>query len=256
MIDYQGTISAIQQTLHEVKPRLLQAYGNIPFSNKDDGSPVTELDVKIEKLLRERLAAIVPGVGFYGEETTHDQLAKSSWLVDPIDGTDAFIRGLPFCSNLISLLENGQVTLGIIYNFVYDEFYHAIRGQGAYVNGKRISVSHRPFERSTIILESSTDYKHELAYARSLFSTMSADQVAQRVMYGYDLALLASGKVDGVICKEPYEHIWDVAPGALLVEEAGGIVRNLHSDTYNLDNLDFVAGTHEVYDTLRTAELV
>lgn len=119
-----------------------------------------------------------------------------------------------------------------------------------------MSPSRRPFARSTLILESSTDYKNELAYTRSLFSTMSADQVAQRVMYGYDLALLAAGKVDGVICKEPYEHIWDVAPGVLLVEEAGGIVRNLQSNTYALGNLDFIASTHEVYDALRTAQVV
>jgi fructose-1,6-bisphosphatase/inositol monophosphatase family enzyme len=85
---------------------------------------------------------------------------------------------------------------------------------------------------------------------------MPADQIAQRVLFGYDLALVAQGKVEGVICKEPYEHIWDVAPGSLLIEEAGGIVRNLNSDTYNPGNLNFIASTHEVYGKLREATLV
>lgn len=256
MIDYQLALATIRRTLHEVRPRLLDAYGNAPFSRKADGSPVTELDVTVEELLKQQLSTVVPSIGFYGEETTHDDLSSTSWLIDPIDGTDAFIRGIPVCSNLISLLENGQITVGVIYNFPNDEFYHAIRGHGAYMNGNPISVSGRPFEQSTVVFESGTDYSNEFPYARALAKVMPADRVAQRVLFGYDLALVAQGKVEGVICKEPYEHIWDVAPGSLLIEEAGGIVRNLNSDTYDPRNLDFIAATHMVYRTLREATLV
>lgn len=250
-----GLPSGVGDGHNTVSGSLLQAYGNISFTSKEDGSPVTKLDVQVEKLLRERLTTIAPATGFYGEETAHDRLAKTSWLVDPIDGTDAFIRGLPMCSNLISLLEDGQITLGVIYNFAQDEFYHAIRGQGAYMNGQKITVSNRPFKKSTVIYESSTDYVNEFIYARSLSRTMSAGQVAQRVMYGYDLALIAAGKIDGATCKEPYEHIWDVAPG-VLIEEAGGIIRNLQSGTYNPSNLDFIASTCAIYDKLKTAKIV
>jgi len=85
---------------------------------------------------------------------------------------------------------------------------------------------------------------------------MSASRVAQRVLFGYDLALVAHGKIEGVICNEPYEQIWDIAPGALLIEEAGGIVRNLRQDTYDPGNLNIIAATHEVFRTLRAARLV
>ncbi len=252
MIDYHLATATIRRTLYEIRPRLLAAYGNTPFATKADGSPVTELDVAVEELLKERLAAVAPGVGFYGEETTHDELASVSWLIDPIDGTDAFIRGIPLCSTLVALLEHGQITLGVIYNFTTDEFYHALRGHGAYVNGNPISVSQRPFEQSTVVLESRNDF----AYAKTLGAVMPASRVIQRVLFGYDLALVAHGKVEGVICKEPYEHIWDIAPGSLLIEEAGGIVRNLHHDTYDPGNLDVIAATHAIYRKLREAALV
>jgi fructose-1,6-bisphosphatase/inositol monophosphatase family enzyme len=256
MIDYQLALVTIRRTLDALRPRLLAAYGHAPFSTKADGSPVTELDVAVEKALKEELATVVPGVGFHGEETTHDELTSVSWLVDPIDGTDAFIRGIPLCSTLVALLEHGQITLGVIYNFTTDEFYQAIRGYGAYVNGNPIRISQRPIEQSAVVFESRTDSRDDFAYAKRLTTVMSASRVAQRVLFGYDLALVAHGKVEGVICKEPYEHIWDIAPGSLLIEEAGGIVRNLNHDTYDPGNLDFIAAAPEVYRKLRAASLV
>ena len=256
MIDYQLAMATIRRTLDALRPRLLAAYGHAPFSTKADGSLVTALDVAVEEALKEELATVVPGVGFYGEETTHDELASISWLIDPIDGTDAFIRGIPLCSTLVALLEHGQITLGVIYNFTTDEFYHAIRGHGAYVNGSPIRVSTRPFEQSTVVFESRTDSRNDFAYATRLAAVMSASRVARRVLFGYDLALVAHGKVEGVLCKESYEQIWDLAPGSLLIEETGGIVRNLSHDTYDPGNLNVIAATPEVYRTLRAARLV
>jgi len=256
MIDYQLAVATIRETLLALRPRLLAAYGKAPFSTKADGSLVTELDVAVEEALKAALATVVPEASFYGEETTHDELASISWLIDPIDGTDAFIRGIPLCSTLVALLEHGQITLGVTDNFTTDEFYHAIRGHGAYVNSNPIRVSTRPFEQSTVVLESRTDSRNDFAYARNLVTLMSASRVAQRVLFGYDLALVAHGKIEGVICNEPYEQIWDIAPGALLIEEAGGIVRNLRQDTYDPGNLNIIAATHEVFRTLRAARLV
>ncbi|HEU0028113.1 MAG TPA: inositol monophosphatase family protein, partial [Ktedonobacterales bacterium] len=127
---------------------------------------------------------------------------------------------------------------------------------GAYVNGNPIRVSQRSTEQSIVVFESRTDSRNDFAYAKRLATVVSASRVAQRVLFGYDLALVAHGKVEGVICKEPYEQIWDIAPGSLLIEEAGGIVRNLNHDTYDPGNLDVIAATPEVYRTLRAASLV
>jgi myo-inositol-1(or 4)-monophosphatase len=259
MIDYQLALATIRSTLLALRPRLLAAYGAVPYSTKADGSPVTALDVAVEAALKEALATIVPNAGFYGEETTHDELASVSWLIDPIDGTDAFIRGLPLCSSLVALLEYGQITLGVIDNFTTDEFYHAIRGQGAYLNGIPIRVSPRPFEQSTVVLEARPDARNAVAYASSLATVMPASRITQRVLYGHDWALVAHGKVEGVICHDSYEQLWDIAPGTLLIEEAGGIVRNLRQEThetYNPSNLNVIAATPAVYRALRAARLV
>lgn len=256
MIDYQLALATIRRTLLALRPRLLAAYGKAPFSTKADGSLVTELDVAVEEALKEALATVVPDASFFGEETIHDELTSMSWLIDPIDGTEAFIRGIPLCSTLVALLEHGQIALGVIYNFTTDEFYHAIRGHGAHMNGNPIRISTRPMEQSTVVLESRNDSRNDFAYARSLATVMSASRIAQRVLFGYDLALVAQGKVEGVICNDPYEQIWDLAPGVLLIEEAGGIVRNLHQDTYDPGNLNVIAATPEVYRTLRAVRLV
>jgi len=144
MIDYQLAVATIRETLLALRPRLLAAYGKAPFSTKADGSLVTELDVAVEEALKAALATVVPEASFYGEETTHDELASISWLIDPIDGTDAFIRGIPLCSTLVALLEHGQITLGVTDNFTTDEFYHAIRGHGAYVNSQPHPRLHTP----------------------------------------------------------------------------------------------------------------
>lgn len=124
------------------------------------------------------------------------------------------------------------------------------------MNGSPIHVSTRPIEQSTVVLESRTDSRNDFVFARSLVTLMPASHVAQRVLFGYDLALVAHGKIEGVICKDPYEQIWDLAPGTLLIEEAGGIVRNLRQDTYDPGNLNVIASTSEVYRTLRASCLV
>lgn len=122
MIDYRLALTTIRRTLQALRPRLLAAYGNSTYSTKADGSLVTDLDVAVEEALKAELAPIVPDASFYGEETTHDELTSLSWLIDPIDGTEAFNRGIPLCSTLVALLEQGQITLGVIYNFTTGEF--------------------------------------------------------------------------------------------------------------------------------------
>jgi myo-inositol-1(or 4)-monophosphatase len=256
MIDYHLALTTIRRTLVALRPRLLAAFGVAPFSTKADGSLVTALDVAVEEALKEELTTVVPDARFYGEETTHDELSSISWLIDPIDGTDAFIRGIPLCSTLVALLEHSQITLSVIDNFTTGEFYHAIRGQGAYLNGAPIRVSTRPIEQSTVVLEARPDARRASAYASSLATIMPASRIAQRVLFGYDWALVAQGKVEGVICHDSYEQIWDITPGALLIEEAGGIVRNLRQETYDPMNLNVIAATHEVYRTLKAARLV
>ncbi len=115
---------------------------NIEVRIKADKSPVTEADVRCETAIREIIEARFPSHGFYGEETgSHDVDAESLWLVDPIDGTKAFVREYPMFSTQIALMRSGEIVLGVSSAPVYGEVSFAERGRGAYLNGKPISVS-------------------------------------------------------------------------------------------------------------------
>ena len=110
---------------------------NIEVRIKADKSPVTEADVRCEIAIREILESRFPAYGFFGEETgSRDEGAESLWLVDPIDGTKAFVREYPMFSTQIALMRRGEIVLGVSSAPVYGELSFAERGRGAYLNGK------------------------------------------------------------------------------------------------------------------------
>src|SRR5277367_4137425 len=115
---------------------------NVEVRIKADKSPVTEADVRCEIAIREILEARFPSYGFFGEETgSRHANAESLWLVDPIDGTKAFVREYPMFSTQIALMRRGEIVLGVSSAPVYGELCFDERGCGAYLNGKPIGVS-------------------------------------------------------------------------------------------------------------------
>ena len=115
---------------------------NIEIRIKADKSPVTEADVRCEMAIREIIEARFPTHGFYGEETgMHRQDAEYLWIVDPIDGTKAFVREYPMFSTQIALMRDGEIVLGVSSAPIYGEVAYAERGRGAFLNGKPIAVS-------------------------------------------------------------------------------------------------------------------
>src|ERR1700692_82425 len=115
---------------------------NVEVRFKADKSPVTEADIRCETAIREILEARFPGYGFFGEETMARGMdADNVWLVDPIDGTKAFVREYPMFSTQIALMRRGEIVLGVSSAPVYGELAYAERGCGAYLNGKPVAVS-------------------------------------------------------------------------------------------------------------------
>src|SRR5271163_1139442 len=115
---------------------------NIEVRIKADKSPVTEADLRCEIAIREILEARFPTYGFFGEETgSREQGAENLWLVDPIDGTKAFVREYSMFSTQIALMHNGELVVGVSSAPVYGEIAYAERGRGAFLNGKPIKVS-------------------------------------------------------------------------------------------------------------------
>jgi histidinol-phosphatase len=194
---------------------------NIEVRIKADKSPVTEADVRCEVAIREILEARFPSYGFFGEETgSRDTQAENLWLVDPIDGTKAFVREYPMFSTQIALMRRGEIVLGVSSAPVYGEICHAERGQGAYLNGKRLSVS----QISTIESAALSSGNMKSLATGNQWTRYGALVARLNRIRGYGdflhYHLLASGKIDAVV--ETDVNILDIAACVAIVNEAGG----------------------------------
>ena len=121
-------LSTVKEIIQEVGDPLTKYFGNIEVTNNKSGRAVdvvTRLDRETENLLAEKLNKYDPTIGFCGEEFGQRQKSEKFWLVDPIDGTAHFVRGIPFCTSMIALVDRGEVVLSVIYNFVTKELFEA-----------------------------------------------------------------------------------------------------------------------------------
>ena len=199
---------------------------NIEVRIKADKSPVTEADVRCELAIREVLETRFPAHGFYGEETgSHHENAEYLWLVDPIDGTKAFVREYAMFSTQIALMRRGEIVLGVSSAPVYGEIAYAERGRGAFLNGKPVGVSQiNSLDNAAL----SSGNMKSLA-SGSLWPAYGAlvAQVGRIRGYGDFLHyhLLAAGKIDAVI--ETDIDILDIAACVAIVTEAGGTFTDL-----------------------------
>ena len=236
--------------VRETRAMSLPSYGNIEVTHRKTSSAsdvVTQLDHDIERFLAERLQVLDPGATFRGEEFGGEKESERFWLCDPIDGTAHLVRGLPFCTTMLALIESGVVTFSVIYNFVDDVLYHAVRNGGAWRNGHRLRVSNRPLSDAYISFETRLNQPQNLDAYLKLRSSAS---LISTINCGYEFAMIAEGRLEGRIMLDPYGHEWDYAPGTLLVSEAGGVVANLRTRSYDYRNKDFIAANPRVFFAL------
>jgi histidinol-phosphatase len=223
--------------------------GNFTVTTKADMTPVTQADVECEQAIREIILSAYPEHGFYGEETGQTQAdAEFLWLVDPIDGTKAFVRQYPFFSTQIALMHNGELILGVSSGTMMDELAWAEKGQGAWLNGQRLRVSdiYDP-DRAAV----STGNLKSLADSDGWLALGDIVKCTDRIRgYGdfYHYHLLAAGKIEAVI--ESDVNILDVAALSVIVTEAGGVFTNLNGERPDLEIRSVLAANpslHEKY---------
>lgn len=188
---------------------------------KDDGSEVTAADLAAESLVRARLSERFPADGVVGEE--HDDIDGTSgrrWIVDPIDGTKAFTRGVPLYSTLIALIDEYGPAIGVIHLPGLGETVAAGRGLGATLNGEPCRVSTHERLEGAYVTTSAMSYWPPDDLQRLLMSGVEFRTWGDA--YGY--ALVASGRAEAMI--DPLANPWDVAPMAVIIPEAGGRFSN------------------------------
>lgn len=223
-------------------------------SDKGLNQLVSFVDVESEKILVEKLKKIRPEAGFVTEENTAPQDAENAtvWIIDPLDGTTNFLHGLQVFSISVALMENGLITAGVVYTPAMQELFCAEKGKGAYLNNRPIRVSESHNLRTSLIATGFPYYEFQqtAAYLELLGELMKTTHGLRRMgSAAIDLAYTACGRFDGFY--ETGLNAWDVAAGALLVEEAGGMVSDFHQKPNHLFGRQIVAANQHVYQELQ-----
>ena len=200
---------------------------------------VTEYDKKAQDFLFAGLSEILPEAHFIGEEGEQDRSIPDGFcfIVDPIDGTTNFIKDYHMSSISVGLLKDGKAYLGVIYNPYLDELYWAKRGEGAFCNGEPIRVSSRPLSQGIVLFGTAPYNKDTLAEDtfRMMYEYyMKSLDIRRSGSAALDFCAVAAGRAE--LFFELILSPWDFAAGALIVEEAGGIVTTLDGKPLRYDD--------------------
>ncbi len=230
---------------------LLGYFGKISqIESKEKAGLVSEADRNCEELMKVELARLCPDIDFLGEESSYlsNQLIflpskKARWILDPLDGTTNFVHQFPiFCISL-ALEIDGQIEIGIIDVPMFNQTWTAVRGEGAYCNGKKISVS-KTVEFSDALLATGffAEDPKNLEEQIRIFShfVRLARGIRRPGAAAYDLAMVSSGIFD--LFWEKNLKPWDTAAGKILVEEAGGVLKTYEGQNYSPFDKTVVAG--------------
>ncbi len=196
---------------------------------KADRSPVTDADRESEHVIIETIRKRFPDHAFLGEESGAEGESEHTWIIDPLDGTLLFSHAIPEFVVLLALMHKEEIVLGVAYSPVQRTLITATKGEGCFIDGKKVSVSRvERMEDAYCIHEYLDGFNREPRFLPKLISLIpsvrSLDIVTIRAGYRYFL----EGKVDAVIVAGV--HPWDVVPYALMAQEAGGVATDLRGE--------------------------
>ncbi len=229
---------------------------SLQVSMKGPGDFVTNSDKKAERVLRGELAKARPTYGFLGEEEgeSKGQDADHRFIIDPIDGTSNFMHALPFFAVTVALERKGEIVSGVTYNPISDELFHSEKGQGAFLNNKRMRVSSRKYLHEALVC---TNMPHigekDHVRHRNEIAVLQARTSGLRALgsTALELAYVACGRLDAAWCH--HLNAWDMAAGLLFIRESGGFVSRLDGDGDPLHSGGYVASNGELLPQMRTA---
>lgn len=235
----------------EAGARVIRHYyqSNLAVQTKADKSPVTQADVETEQAIHAVIRERFPQHGFYGEETGQSAMdAEYLWLVDPIDGTKAFVREYPMFSTQIALMHRGRLVLGVSSAPAYGELAYAESGREAWMGQERLKVSDiDTIDRCAVSATNLKSLAKSPKWSRFGQIVAQADRIRG---YGDFLQyhLLAAGKIDVVI--ESDVNILDIAALAVIVESAGGKFTDLDGNPIGLETRSVLATNRKLHNTV------
>jgi len=225
----------------------------VKVGEKGHNDYVTNIDKNVQQVIIDSLQSTYPDHRFTGEETVNEDInpdAEYEWVIDPIDGTTNFVHGIPHFCISIACLHKGKLEHGIILDPLRQEEFVASRGAGCTLNGHRVRVSARPSldgavistggrENGEVAVKQSAIYEHLLNEKAIMRQAGSA---------ALDLAYVAAGRLDATWMRRL--NLWDMAAGALMVLEAGGLLGDFDGGAGHLKNGNIIAATPKVFKAL------
>jgi myo-inositol-1(or 4)-monophosphatase len=207
---------------------IIRDFGEIEklqVSKKGPNDFVTKTDKYVEKILIEELSKTKKNYSFLTEETgvIKNKDKENTWIIDPIDGTTNFLHGIPHFAISIALMSRGELLIGLIFDPIKDEMFFAEKDKGAFLNNQRLRVSNKNSLDQCLFSSNNEGVKFSNLNMRCSGSA------------SLDLAYVASGRLDGYFQNKI--NIWDVAAGTLMINEAGGIVNDIHKFEVNKINI-------------------
>jgi myo-inositol-1(or 4)-monophosphatase len=227
--NYLVEVEALCKEVGAFQMQHWQTVKSVDIADKGLNQLVSFVDKESEQKLMDGLSAILPGSCFIGEEYNPDSVLgdEPTWIIDPLDGTTNFLHGLPVFAVSVALWDAGSAQLGVVHAPAMQETFTAVRGGGAYLNGKVLQLTGELNLSQSLIATGFPYYDFEKMspYLELLSDLMRSTHGLRRMgSAAIDLAYMAAGRFDAFY--EMGLAPWDVAAGVLLVEEAGGFVSN------------------------------
>lgn len=249
-------ITVMVQAVRKAGRNLARDFGeveNLQVSLKGPANFVSSADRKAEETLYAELSRARPGYGFTMEERgkVEGQDEANEWVIDPLDGTTNFLHGIPLFAISVALVRNGVPFAGVIFNPVTDELYVAEKGQGAYLNDRRLRVAARRKLADCVVgcgiphlgRGDHNKFQRELAIVQGQVAGVRRTGAA-----ALDLAWVAAGRFDAFWERDLSS--WDMAAGMILIREAGGSVTDLDGHDKSLENGHIIAGNADMREDL------
>jgi len=219
---------------------------------KGDINLITEADKMSEDLIIAAISRSFPDHGILSEESpVITGAGKMRWIIDPLDGTTNYAHGYPVFCVSIALEKEGEVILGVIYDPMREEMFVSVRGEGAYLNDKKLAVSSlKDISRSLLATGFPYDIRESKENNLDYFNAMAVNVQAIRRAgaAALDLAYLAAGRFDGFW--ELKLKPWDTAAGCLLVTEAGGVISDIAGGKWQLQSPSLLASNGLIHEQM------
>ena len=209
---------------------------NLQVTQKGPKDFVTNSDKKVEKILIEELEKSRKNFSFLTEENgkIENKDKENIWIIDPIDGTNNFLHGIPHFSISIGLQSNNEIIAGVIFDPIKNELFFGEKNNGAYINNHRIRVSKKNKLDECLFSSNNKGIDSKNLTTRNLGSA------------ALDMAYVGAGRLDGYFQKDL--HIWDIAAGIIIIKEAGGTVNDL--DLSQIENIKIIASSNTINEKM------